>query len=93
MKNLTLALMTLALTTPAFAEGSHPCKQIVSACEAAGFTKGGHKNKKGLWKDCVGPIKNGKTVEGVTVDSKIIDGCKAKAEERKEKKESEKSKS
>ena len=55
-----------------------PCKQIEKACEAAGFVKG--KNApagKNVFKDCLKPIKEGKTVEGVTVDPATVQGCQA----------------
>ena len=63
-------------TTPAAAK--HPCRKIETACSAAGFIKRHHKEGKGLWKDCMEPIMEGKTVEGVTVDAADIQGCKDK---------------
>ena len=62
---------------------NHPCKAIKEACEAAGFKLGDHKDKKGLWKDCIEPIKNGQTVAGVTVPATEIEACKAKKAEKK----------
>ncbi len=61
-----------------------PCKEIVKACENAGFVKGEAKKGYGLWLDCVDPIMQGKTtVPGATkplpaVDSKVVSECKAK---------------
>ena len=65
-------------------EKNHPCKAIKEACEAAGFKVGDHKDKKGLWKDCIEPIKAGQTVAGVTVSAAEIEACKAKKESHKQ---------
>jgi hypothetical protein len=78
MKYLNLAMLAVLLPlAPVFA-GEHPCKQIVQACESAGYTKGDHKDGKGLYKDCVRPIKSGKSIAGVTVDPKAVQACVAK---------------
>ena len=78
MKKISLAvLMSFALTGIAFAD-THPCEKIKSACEAAGFTKGDHKDGKGLHKDCMKPIMSGQTVAGVTVDAGDLQACQAK---------------
>ena len=95
MKVLNLLMLALLLPlASAFAAGDRPCKelheQIVKACEAQGFTKGGHKEKKGLWIDCVGVIKKGGTVPGVTPDAALTQACNAKKEKREEKKEEKK---
>ena len=65
---LALVLFSaLVLTSSAHAEG--PCKaareKIMKACEAAGFYQGGHKEGKGLYKDCMQKIKAGEKVAGV----------------------------
>jgi hypothetical protein len=90
MKTVIAILVAGFVSQSSFAEGkkegNHPCKNIVSACEAAGFKKGGHKEKKGLWKDCVEPIKSGQSVEGVTVSAEDLEGCKAKREKHAERK-------
>ena len=77
-------------STVAFAEPAQeskkrgPCKQILKACEDAGFVKGEAKKGYGLWLDCVDPIMQGKTtVAGVTkalpsVDASLVAACKAK---------------
>ncbi len=54
-----------------------PCKKVIEACKAAGFVMGGAKDggKKGLWKDCVEPLKAGQKVEGVTVDDADVQAC------------------
>jgi hypothetical protein len=89
-RNLVAFTLALSMAAPLASAEVHeskdgPCKRIVTACEAAGFVKGGHKSKdhpkKGLWKDCFRPIITGQKVEGVTVDAKDIQGCSAKKSE------------
>ena len=82
MKNLVMALVILG-SANAFANmgKDHPCQKVKAACEAAGFKKGDHKDKKGLWKDCVDPVMNGKSVAGVTVSSEDVSACKIKKAE------------
>ena len=83
---LAVLLLVVAIVAPRFVVANdepenHPCKAIKAACEAAGFKKGGHKEgNKGLWKDCVGPLKDGKTVAGVNVTPEQVAACKAKRE-------------
>jgi hypothetical protein len=66
------------------AKGEGPCKQIVIACENAGFVQGAAKEGNGLWKDCVGPIMQGTpqphnaTRSLPQVNSQIVAECKAK---------------
>jgi hypothetical protein len=67
---------------------SRPCKEVASACEAAGFKKGGHREKKGLYVDCVRKLEMGESVEGVSVSSDLVEACKARREKRKERKAS-----
>ena len=55
-----------------------PCKRIVTACEAAGFKKGEHKDKKALFVDCAKPLMAGQSVPGVSVASADIEACKTK---------------
>lgn len=69
-------------------EKSKPCKEIAAACEAAGFKKGGHKEKKGLYIDCMRKLEAGESVDGVSVSSDLVKECKARREERKTKKAS-----
>lgn len=86
--NLVAVSVMMALSASgAFAEGkgNHPCKKIKEACEAAGYTKGDHKNKKGLFKDCMQPIMAGQAVAGVTADPADVSACQAKKAARKEK--------
>ncbi|HEY8272260.1 MAG TPA: hypothetical protein VIG33_15320 [Pseudobdellovibrionaceae bacterium] len=77
MKSL-VAIFVLLGSSGAFAQGkeSRPCQQIKSACEAAGFIKGGHKEKKGLYKDCLEPIMAGQSVAGVMIGADLITACK-----------------
>lgn len=85
MKKFALALLVLTLSVPAaFAKDTtkakevgkdHPCQRIQQACKAAGFIKGGAKEGKGLYVNCMEPILKGKTVEGVTVDAATLQSC------------------
>jgi hypothetical protein len=72
------ALIVGLLIAPAVALADHPCKKIEAACEAAGFVKGGAKEGKGVFKNCLKPIIDGQTVNGVTVDPADAAACKAK---------------
>ena len=56
----------------------HPCETLKKSCESAGFIKGGHKTKKGLYKDCMQPLMAGQAVEGVTAPADAVAACKAK---------------
>jgi hypothetical protein len=58
--------------------GQHPCHAIEAACQGAGFVKGGAVQGKGLWKDCIEPILDGKAVSGVNVGADEVQACKAK---------------
>jgi hypothetical protein len=53
------------------------CKKLIDACKGAGFKKGERKSGKGLHADCMKKLLAGQTVEGVTVDSKDVETCKA----------------
>jgi hypothetical protein len=77
---LIVLVGALSLGTPSFAEEPlpKPCQTIATACEAAGFHRGGHKEGKGLWKDCVAPILDGRTIPGVTVAPDDVKACQAK---------------
>lgn len=81
MKSLIATMIVLG-SVSAFAQGTapkgeHPCKQIQAACESAGFVKGEHKEKKGLFKDCMHPILAGQSVAGVTVGADVVAACNA----------------
>jgi hypothetical protein len=82
---LTVLVLSAALTSfGAHADNQGPCREIRSACEAGGFTKGGHKDgkNKGLFKDCMKKVMNGEKVEGVTIAPEQISACKDKKEKR-----------
>ncbi len=59
----------------------HPCKKIEDACKAAGFIKGGAKDGKGLYKNCMMPLLQGQAVNGVTIGADDVADCKAKKDE------------
>lgn len=62
---------TPSATASAPAKGKdNACKPLMEACKAANF-KG-----KDMFKNCVKPLKEGKTVEGVTVDPAAVQACK-----------------
>ena len=86
MKQTMILVLSLALGYAAHAKGDHPCKEVKQACEAAGFTKGGHKEKKGLHIDCMKKIMNGESVEGVNVDAAKVASCKEKKDAHQSKK-------
>ena len=82
-------LITIIFSSKSFSEEkvkTHPCKNIKAACSAAGFTKGGHNDKKGLISDCMKPIMEGQSIAGVTIAAGDIEACKAKRAARKNKK-------
>ena len=74
--------MTLVATTE---KVEHPCKMMKSACEAAGYKVRGAAGK-GMARDCMNPLLNGKTVEGVTVEASTIEACKERQANAKAKK-------
>ncbi len=89
MKRLFLMAATIVLAgslgraeteaTPASAKVG-PCKEILAACQAAGYYKGGHKKGpgKGEWIDCMDPIMKGQPAPaGVSVNPELISGCEA----------------
>ena len=76
---LSLVLIASAMTAFSAGAGDQPCKDIKAACEAGGFTKGGHKkDNKVLYADCMKKIMAGETVPGVTVSADQVTACKAK---------------
>jgi hypothetical protein len=79
---LSLAFLLLGSIALAEEAKDHPCEKIKSACETAGFVKGGHKkDHKGLYKDCMQPLFAGQTVETVTVAAEDVTACKNKKAE------------
>lgn len=62
-----------------------PCMKIMEACKAAGYNKSLLVENKSLSKNCIQPLLNAQKVEGVSVDPKDIEACKAKKAEVKSK--------
>ncbi len=92
MKLSVLSVLILSSSVVSFgasADDKGPCREIRAACEAGGFTKGGHKDgkNKGLFMDCMKKIMAGESVQGVTVASEQVAACKEKKEKRHSKKE------
>jgi hypothetical protein len=93
MKTLKIAgfgIMMIGFATATQAEVTdHPCAKIRKACTDAGFAKGEAKEGKGLYKNCMKPLLEGKTVEGVkeTFDAGTLQACHAKQASWKEHKE------
>lgn len=81
MKSLIAAVIVLGSVSAFAQKDNHPCKDVKAACESAGFIKGDHKDKKGLYKDCMQPIMNGQSVPGVNVGADVVAACKAKKAE------------
>src|SRR5437899_6058377 len=53
-------MMALAGATAAHAaQAAGPCRQILAACQEAGFTQGGARTGDGIQVDCVRPIMQG----------------------------------
>lgn len=67
---------TFAIEAAEPTEGA--CIKIMEACKAAGYNKSLLTEKKSLSKNCLQPLLDGQKVEGVTLDSKDIEACKAK---------------
>ena len=81
MKSLIAAMIVMGSVSAFAQKGEHPCQQIKAACESAGFVKGEHKEKKGLYKDCMQPVMAGQSVAGVNVGADVVSSCKAKKAE------------
>jgi hypothetical protein len=64
-------------TPPTAMMSSTPCKNIKSACEAAGYSKNGTAGKH-MWKDCLKPVLLGQSIAGVTVDAGDVQACRQK---------------
>ena len=95
MKNqstlLSLAfILSLSFSLHAEEPKNHPCEKIKTACESAGFVKGDHKDKKGLYIDCMKPFLEGQSVSGVSINSDDVSACKEKRAKDKDKKEAKK---
>lgn len=55
-----------------------PCKALKQACKAAGFYRHGHKEGKGIYKDCIKPLLDNQSVPGVSIAPDDIKNCQAK---------------
>ena len=75
LKAIAIACV-LALGGTAF--GAGPCKQISNACVAAGYYKGGAKQGRGLYRNCIQPLLGGAAVANVSVDAGTVQACIAK---------------
>jgi hypothetical protein len=76
---MAVALLTCC-SSAVWAAG--PCEQIKNACLSAGFIPKDYKQGKGLWRDCVDPIMQAKTVNSSiplpAVNPRVVSACKAK---------------
>jgi len=74
--------MSGAACHAAFAQGA--CEQIVAACEAAGFVRGGAATGNGVLVDCVEPIMRGTAQPRRAekplppIDASVVEACRAK---------------
>jgi hypothetical protein len=77
----------IATDLSAFAQAApaqRPCRQLVAACQQAGFVRGGAKAGNGLLADCVGPIIKGApqrpraTKSLPSIDAQLVAACKAR---------------
>jgi len=74
------AFGTCSATTPLRAAPG-VCQQVVSACVDAGFVQGGARAGNGLWKDCIGPIMQGRAQRGASlplprIDPRVVAVCR-----------------
>lgn len=82
---LVMALFSIELSGAELSKKS--CENIKELCKAAGFTKNGHSEMKGLDADCFRPIIAGKTIQGVVVSMEELNACKNRIMKRKEKRQ------
>lgn len=61
--------------TPVPSIKAGPCQAVMAACQAAGYTQGGHPQGKGIHADCVGKLFRGESVPGVSVTQEQIKAC------------------
>jgi hypothetical protein len=74
----SLSLITFKAHAAAPKIEDHSCMRLESDCLAAGYVKGDHKAKKGLYADCMQPLMNGQMPAGITASPDDIAACKAK---------------
>jgi len=72
-----IVLAALLIAHPVFADedmtANRTCMPIVKACLNAGYK---HDNGKQFWQDCMKPVVLGKSVKGITIDSKVVEKCR-----------------
>ena len=76
-------LIVLSIFAPDAVLAQEPCAQILTACEQAGFVRGGAPTGKGILVDCIRPIMAGTFQRPRAnqplpkVDAQLITACKA----------------
>jgi hypothetical protein len=81
MKKILLiagCLTIVSMSSVLFADEAHPCKPLEAACKAAGYYQGGSGSGKGLFKDCMEPLADGKAVANIKIDPADAAHCKVK---------------
>jgi hypothetical protein len=90
MRNLLVIILSISIFSlqlsaladpPEDIAKDSPCGKIRDVCKAAGFTKGGHANEKGLGRDCMSDLLLGRSVPGVNLtpeQTTDLGKCKAK---------------
>ena len=76
--SLIVGLIIFSFSSILYADAAHPCKPLEAACKAAGFYQGGSGSGKGLLKDCIEPLADGKSVASIKVEQSDAAACKAK---------------
>ena len=72
-----LMLMAVIASQQVFADNdSRSCQTVAQACKAAGYTGERNNESKKFWQDCMKPILQGQTVNGVTVDPTAVQTCR-----------------
>src|SRR6266849_2480736 len=78
-------MMALAGATAAHAsQAAGPCRQVVAACQEAGFTQGGARTGDGIQVDCVRPIMQGTAQQRRAtrplpqIEPELVAACKAR---------------
>jgi hypothetical protein len=82
MSGIVTLMGSVALADPASSPSRTACREMRTACQTAGFTAGAEQGKK-LYRDCMLPLMDGKSVAGVTVSTQTIAACRARGREKK----------
>src|SRR5450432_3202450 len=86
MRSATFCLIMIASGAVAVAQPARPpgaCRQMIAACQEAGFAQGGARSGEGLQVDCVRPIMQGGAQRRrgskalPQIDPKLVEACKA----------------